>query len=49
MVPDSFYILEFGYCPPPATVSIRGRTKGYIQPYSIYFPTVTEGGPVPKF
>ena len=37
-------ILNFGYCPDPVTVYIRGPIKGYISPYYTYYPTVTEGG-----
>ena len=33
----------------PVTVYIRGPIKGYISPYYIYYPTVTEGGQYPRF
>ena len=33
---------------PPVKVYIRGPIKGYIKPYYIYCPTVTEGGQYPN-
>ena len=36
------------YCPHPVTVYSRGPIKDYVHPYYIYYPTVTEGGAVPK-
>ena len=37
-----------GYCPHPVTVYIRGPIKGYIEPYYIHYPTITEGGQYPR-
>ena len=48
-----FRVLGFGFwvlgfkvlvLPPPVTVYIRGPIKGYIQPFYIHYPAVTEGG-----
>ena len=42
-------VVRLGYSPHSVTVYIRGPMKGYIYPYSTYYPTVAEGGQYPRY